>query len=136
MVSHVRSLSLDKNIGVGDFCAFFGRAFLRPRFVPRASIKITGVTSSVKIRPSLVGVLIDKEATVVARASVNHEGLNGLVEAKRFKAAAVQRRAPLAMITMIALSCRRAVDGEMRFTRWRFTRVKKLPRELKMHQFF
>jgi len=33
-------------------------------------------------------VLIDKEATVVARASVNHEGLNGLVEAKRFKAAA------------------------------------------------
>lgn len=40
-----------------------------------------------------VGVLIDKEATVVARASVNHEGLNGLVEAKRFKAAAVQRRA-------------------------------------------
>lgn len=40
-----------------------------------------------------VGVLIDKEATVVARASVNHEGLNGLVEAKRFKAATVQRRA-------------------------------------------
>lgn len=40
-----------------------------------------------------VGVLINKEATVVARASVNHEGLNGLVEAKRFKAAAVQRAA-------------------------------------------
>jgi len=39
-------------------------------------------------------VLIDKEATVVARASVNHEGLNGLVEAKRFKAAAAAAAAP------------------------------------------
>lgn len=90
MASHVYDgslfLSLDKNIRRRIFARFSG-AFLRPR-ASRASIKITGVTSSVKIRPSLVGVLIDKEATVVARASVNHEGLNGLVEARRFKAAA------------------------------------------------
>lgn len=89
--TYTMALSLDKNIRRRIFARFSG-AFLRPR-ASRASIKITGVTSSVKIRPSLVGVLIDKEATVVARASVNHEGLNGLVEARRFKAAAVQRRA-------------------------------------------
>lgn len=95
----VRGKNKNKNYRI--FAHTFFRATLLLLFLvsrmPGVPIKIAGVTSTVKIQPSLVGevgVLIDKEATVAARASVNHEGLNGLVEAKRFKAAAVQRRCP------------------------------------------
>lgn len=82
---------LSTKILASDFYAFFGRVLSVPGFDKNYGRHELGKNPAV---PGWrVGVLIDKEATVVARASVNHEGLNGLVEAKRFKAAAVQRRA-------------------------------------------